>query len=305
MDVRQAIDSGRAVDTMELVAHAAAHGSLGELWQGPVPYRNSERIGLVTLPILRHSYASFYAGGGADGPFAPLTAKRQLAITLYARRYGVAEPTGYWEFTSDLPIGHGMSSSTADVVAVLRCLDMIFDNAEDPEVTRSILGRIERSDPIYRDQYCLYLSGAQVAVREYESSISYNVCYTYAGAPVRTRDFDEPYLLREYRERIGDYRESLRRLDDALVRQDAAAVAAEATESARLAQAYLPNPLVGDLLRDHRELGGIGVIRAHTGTVAGILFDSGPDGARRTEVSRYFLARGRRCYFTRGGYPLV
>lgn len=290
----------------QLIAHAAAHGSLGELWQGPVVHEGVPRIGLVSLPVPRHSYASFYASGpGAPASVETLTAKRRATVEAYSRMHSVEMPPGRWDFTSDLPVGKGMSSSTADILALLRCLDTVFGLKEDPAATRAILNEIERSDAVHTDQYCLYLSGAHVIVKAYPSSVAFNVCYAYDDYEVPTDDFPEDRLLRIYEQSASEYADSLRQLDRALTRQDAVAVAREATRSAELAQAYLPSSLADDLLRDHRGLGGIGVIRAHTGTVVGLLSDTGFGAARRAELCGYFLARGYRCYFTRGGYPLV
>ena len=198
-----------------------------------------------------------------------------------------------------------MSSSTADILALIRCLDCLFDHKGDPETTRKILTTIERSDAIHADRYTLYLSGAHVRVRDYPSTVAFNVCYAYDEHEVRTEDYPEADLLRVYRNSARDYANSLRRLDAALTAQDGLAMAREATRSAELAQDYLPSGLVADLLRDYWDLGGVGVIRAHTGTVVGLLSTADFDATTRADLCGYFLSRGYRCYFTRAGYPLV
>lgn len=289
-----------------LVAHAAAHGSLGELWQGPVLHDGMLRIGLVTMPVSRHSYASYHLkGNGAEWLGNSLSKKRQAALECYIREYGVEMPFGRWEFRSDLPIGKGMSSSTADILALIRCLDCLFGHKGDPDITRRILTTIERSDAIHIDKYTLYLSGAHIIVKDYLSSAAFNVCYTYDEHEVRTEDFPEDWLLRVYEGAANDYAASLQRLDAALAIQDSSAMAREATRSAELAQEYLPSTLVADLLQDHADLGAVGVIRAHTGTVAGLLSTGDFDAASRADLCKYFLYRGYRCHFTRVGYPLV
>ncbi|WP_329251619.1 hypothetical protein OG223_22815 [Streptomyces sp. NBC_01478] len=234
-----------------------------------------------------------------------LTEKRRATLKCYTRIHDVELPAGRWEFSSDLPVGKGMSSSTADILALIRCLDCLFDHKGDPETTRKILTTIERSDAIHADRYTLYLSGAHVFVRDYPSTVAFNVCYAYAEHEVRTEDFPETDLLRHYRDSASDYAHSLRRLDEALTAQDGLAMAREATRSAELAQDYLPSGLVADLLRDHWDLGGVGVVRAHTGTVVGLLSTADFDATTRADLCRYFLLRGYKCYFTRAGYPLV
>ncbi|WP_046731289.1 hypothetical protein [Streptomyces humi] len=264
----------------------------------------------MTLPVSRHSYASYYskpapADPSDASPVAHLTAKRRAALECYTRLHDVELPAGRWEFSSDLPVGKGMSSSTADILALIRCLDSLFDHKDDPDTTRRILTAIERSDAIHADRYTLYLSGAHVFVRDYPSTVAFNVCYAYDEHEVRTEDYPETDLLHVYQDSARDYADSLRRLDEALTDQDGLAMAREATRSAELAQRYLRSDLVADLLRDYWDLGGVGVIRAHTGTVVGLLSTADFDATTRADLCRYFLLRGYRCYFTRAGYPLV
>ncbi|MFI9503654.1 hypothetical protein [Nocardia sp. NPDC052566] len=258
------------------------------------------------MPISRHSYASYHRSRN-DTKYhaAELPEKRRAALECYTRIYDVQVPPGRWEFTSDLPIGKGMSSSTADILALIRCLDSLFGHKADPEITRTILTTIERSDAIDADRFTLYLSGAHLTVKDYPSTAAFNVCYAYDEREVRTEDFPEEWLLGVYEGAAGEYASSLRRLDAALTRQDGLAMAREATRSAELAQEYLPSELVADLLHDYPDLGGVGVIRAHTGTVAGLLATRDFDAATRADLCRYFLHRGYRCHFTRAGYPLV
>lgn len=258
------------------------------------------------MPISRHSYASYHVDGN-DAKYSEtsLTEKRRAALDCYTRIYGVAMPPGRWEFSSDLPVGKGMSSSTADILALIRCLDCLFGHKGDPETTRRILTTIERSDAVHADKFTLYLSGAHITVKDYRSSAAFNICYAYDEHEVRTEDFPEDWLLRVYTAAASEYSASLQRLDAALTAQDGPAMAREATKSAELAQEYLPSRLVADLLQHYSDLGGVGVIRAHTGTVAGLLSTSDFDAATRAELCRYFLDRGYRCHFTRAGYPLV
>lgn len=52
-----------------------------------------------------------------------------------------------------------MASSTADIVAVIRCLAKLHGMPPSDELIREILRRIERSDPIFHNYHSVYFSG--------------------------------------------------------------------------------------------------------------------------------------------------
>jgi hypothetical protein len=68
-----------------------------------------------------------------------------LAINLFLQRHGVSLPSGRWRFVTDLLRGKGMASSTADIVATIRCLDAIF-GTQSADIIPAILKEIERSE---------------------------------------------------------------------------------------------------------------------------------------------------------------
>ncbi|MEO6503595.1 MAG: GHMP kinase, partial [Jatrophihabitantaceae bacterium] len=71
--------------------------------------------------------------------------------------------------------------------------------------------------------------------------------------------------------RFGVLRAALRR---AVAKADVALLGRVATASARINQRYLPKPRLETLLRLCAEHGGCGVQVAHSGTVAGLIFDA-------------------------------
>ncbi|MGW4981898.1 GHMP family kinase ATP-binding protein [Streptomyces mirabilis] len=73
--------------------------------------------------------------------------------------YGESPRPGRWEYFSELEVGKRMASSTADIVATVRCLFNLYDIAYDQRLVTHILNRIERADSVFIDEYALYLSG--------------------------------------------------------------------------------------------------------------------------------------------------
>jgi uncharacterized protein involved in propanediol utilization len=75
--------------------------------------------------------------------------------------------------------------------------------------------------------------------------------------------------------RFGVLRAALRR---AVAKSDVQLLGRVATASARINQRYLPKPQLEPLVRLCEQYGGCGVQVAHSGTVAGLIFDARTEG---------------------------
>lgn len=292
-----------AMDVVARCHSGICHGTLGELLQGPVDDEDGTlQIGLISLPIRRYSWVHFLPGETA-GDVSGLGTKHrcQRAIELYLQRTGRRLAPGRWRHDSELPEGKGMASSTADVVATLRCLDSIFDTRTPASVVCDILREIERSDSVFLDRYALYLSGRQAVVRRFDYMPQYHACYIDEGGAVDT-ERSGPALLAYYRSRADAYAANLQRAIEAFERADAAGIAHCATASALLAQGVLPKRSFDAMLAQRARFGADGIVVAHTGSVIGYLFREAPDPARMGELSAFFLDLGHQCRFVRAGF---
>lgn len=275
-----------------------AHGVLGELWQGPV----DETVAVVSLPTASFSRAVLSSSAESQNPASCLTPLRQAALVKFHERYpGARIPSGAWAFDSGLATGHGMASSTADIVAFLRCLADAAGVVLLEQDVIAILRRLERSDPVFRPSVSLYKTSEHVLIEDFGSDIAFHACYALSGSGVETRRVSEAELLAAYRQNARDYAESLARIRQGLRGRDLEVVAQEATRSALLAQNYLPNPVIDELGRDFRKLGAIGVARAHTGSIVMLLFAASLSIADKERLSRYFHARDLTARFEKVG----
>jgi uncharacterized protein involved in propanediol utilization len=75
--------------------------------------------------------------------------KSRKAVAYYLDHYGKILPSGRWMFNTELEQGKGMASSTADIVATIRCLDSIFGHDSSSALIAKILRNIERSDSVF------------------------------------------------------------------------------------------------------------------------------------------------------------
>ncbi|QGV82038.1 hypothetical protein [Streptomyces ficellus] len=287
------------------VSAGVCHGTLGELYQGPLRHGAGERdIAIVSFPVELHSWVYFTPGedtpaGPRDAP--PLGEKARAAAGLFLDRFGLVLPPGRLSAHSDLRVGVGMASSTADVVATLRCLFRVFSLPYDPAAVTAILSSIERADSVFLDEFALYLSARHRVVRRLGRSVGFHTAYVTEPGTVDTSAVT-PLLLRHYRRRAEEYGRCLTDLLKGFSAADPAAVARAATDSAVLSQEVLPKRTFEALLAHRGEFGADGVFVAHTGSLAGFLFTRRPDPFVKDDVSAFFRSLGHQCSFAQGGY---
>ncbi|MDD3761293.1 MAG: hypothetical protein PHO57_10750 [Acidithiobacillus sp.] len=141
-------------NTEGAIVSGVCHGTLGELIQGPYLQGGELHISLISLPIKQYSVVHFVCGEDGDID-VDLRGKDKCrkAIDLYLARYQQPLPHGRWMCDSELLVGKGMASSTADIVATIRCLDRLFNAQSSPNVIAGILRELERSDSVFLDTY--------------------------------------------------------------------------------------------------------------------------------------------------------
>lgn len=262
----------------------------------------------MAFPVPLHSEVSFTACEGCeqcDATLAALGPLQRRAVGLYADGRGTSLPVGHWRHTSQLPVGRGMSSSTADIVAAVRCAAACLGRTVGSRELQDIMRRLERSDPVHLDHPVVYLSARQRVVREFPATdLVLNVVYAYRGA-LDTADVEERDLLDHYALHEVQYAATYKALCTALALGDAVTVAGAATESARLGQGHRHDPLVEALLATYREIGAAGVVRAHSGTAAGLLFAGPPPPKYRADARTLLRHLGVEPHETTGGFGRV
>lgn len=278
------------------------HGTLGELIQGPYQHDGEQHISLISLPVKKYSCMHFTHGLPADAA-ASLAHKSKCrqAIELYLALHGLALPPGRWGHDSELLEGKGMASSTADLVATIRCLDAVFGRASTAETITAILRRIERSDSVFLDRYALYLSARQQVVHTFHHRPSFYACYIDEGNSIDT-ERAAPTLLETYRAYRSAYETNLQHACDAFASDDLARIAACATVSACLGQNAIAKRHLGSLRARQAQFGADGIFVAHTGSLLGYLFIEQPGVARMGALSSFFHALGYPCRFVQTGY---
>ncbi|WP_367133187.1 MULTISPECIES: GHMP family kinase ATP-binding protein [Streptomyces] len=270
--------------------HAPCHH--GEILQGVFLDGDGRRCaGLVTLPMAGPgSHAEFVRRPGtppdaltvvpADRTKAARAAA--LAVAECADRTGRPPCGGELRLTCDVPVGLGMGSSTSDVIAAVRAVADSYRLRLAPGAVARLAVRAELAcDPLMLDGRPVLFAQREGRVLEVLGPALPPLvvvgCALGGGAPVDTLGLP----VREATEAgVRDFERLRTRLRRAVATGDAHLLGQVATASARRGQQVLGHPEFGALTAITRRVGAVGVQIAHSGAVAGVLFDPAAPGLR-------------------------
>lgn len=248
-------------------------GTFGELLQGAI---EPDQAFLVTLPIARWSTVRVtLLPDVAELRVEPANKFKALRVAMAVlARYGVPDG-GVLTLSSELPEGKGMSSSSADLVATVRAIGDAIGVRFTPTQTEEFLRDVEPTDGLmYRDVVAFH--HRQVRLHRVLGPVPpLTIVGVDEGGQVDTVDFNAsmPVIGAAYRR---EYRALLDLLGAALADGDVAAVCRVATRSAELNQARCRKRHLDRMTEICRDVGGLGIVVAHSGTMVGIAF-SGTD----------------------------
>lgn len=241
-------------------------GSCGELIQGIILGKEL----LISYPIEIGTIISI--GFSEEGNFKRLTPKIRTAIEKTLEFLDL--PKRFIEKikierTSKLPLGKGMSSSTADIASTIFGIGNLFDVKIDRYKLAEISVSIEPTDSIIFEELTLFdslkgkvilpiapvpplkvivLEGlGSVDTIEYHNKIS-EIIYYYAD------EWEDAFSLMERSLKEGDWY----------------GVGRAAIKSSLIQQRILPKPYLDEIINCSLELGAYGVNVAHSGTAVGI-----------------------------------
>jgi len=257
-----------------------AFGTFGELLQGTLPDGTDF---LVTMPINRCTTAWFRLE--PDGPLRVFPSDKLKSYALARAMLGDAG--GTLVIDGDLPVGKGLASSSADLVATARAIGGALGISTTPEAVEDLLRAIEPTDGVMYAGVVAFEHRA-VRLRHFLGVLPpLTVVAVDEGGEVDTIAFNrapKPFSARERRE----YARLLKLIGEAVRDRDLVAVGCIATRSAELNQRLNHKRHLAEMSRVCAEEGGLGVICAHSGTMTGILLadeQSGHD-ERLARVSR-------------------
>ncbi len=270
-----------------------ASGTFGELVQGELngmPF-------LVTLPIRWGTRAIFIPGPGPGvDVYPPHRKKAQIAAQQVLRYLGKTQG-GLLSVSSVIPIGKGMASSSADVVASMRAVSAALGRSIPPSRMARIAARIEPSDGVMYDGVVVF-NPRQGIILERWGPMPAGLIVGFVGqGRVNTEAHHReriPYSAEHQKKlslALGRAREGLIQRNFALI-GEAGRLSAEVQWERGSDDAILEAVLRQSLERNW------GVVIAHSGTVRGFIFS--PQAVRKgkaLEAERFLRGIGAGSVF--------
>lgn len=293
------------------VGRGGAIGHHGEVLQGAVRDAAGRlRRALVSLPCPRFRASATFrpdAGPLRVSPADKVKALRAAALLL--ERLGLEGQGGLLTVESGIPQAWGLGSSTADVVAALRAVARAFRARITPdELARlAVQAEVASDGTMFGEAAVLFAQREGVVLEHLGGALPPMELLGFnadpAGAGIDTLALaPAEYTARE----VEAFRRLVELLRQALRTRDAALVGFVSGASARVNQRFLPTPGFRELERIAADAGAAGVQVAHSGVVAGLLFDAADPGVRaRIDRARArlreALAIGETWRFRTGG----
>jgi uncharacterized protein involved in propanediol utilization len=288
-------------------ARGQAFGHHGELVQGVFEDEHGRlHRGLVTLPIdsLR-STVWFAVDESGDFDVEPRGRDKALrAAQLALAHLGYPSLGGRLKIESDIPVGHGYGSSTADVVASVRAVANSLGARLLPSTSSRLAVAAEvASDAIaFESEALLFAQREGVVLEHFGGSLPPFVLVGFKGDAAAGVDTLKLIPARYSGEEIQLFRVLRGMVARAVRYQDVRLLGQAATMSARISQRHLPKPyfdIVVDIAARHH---ACGIQVAHSGSLFGLMLDV--QSARRESIHTIIAALENRGFQDIGIFPV-
>lgn len=196
---------------------------------------------------------------------------------------------------SNIPVGKGMASSTADIGATIKAtLSLINKELNDEEISQ-LASEIEPTDSIllYKNSIFNPINGR---VKKYLNTLeNTNVIMLEPDEILETKIIrSSPNYLTRKLENKEVINKSFKLLEEGLIKNDLSIIGNACTLSSLANENIHKKPYLNEIVEISNKMGAYGVNIAHSGTVIGILIDNNMDHERiishlkELELSSYY-----------------
>lgn len=250
------------------IGKGSCNGTFGELVQGII----GERPFLITLPIpsLR-SHAVFFPDPAISEIRGPLSKVKAIkAGRLLLQWFGI-EGGGFLEICSNIPIGKGLASSSADIVAAMRAVAQSYSLPLTKEIISTISAMVEPTDGVMYEQIVAYDYIHGELLESFGVLPPFTIVGIDTGGIVNTIKFNQ--VPKEYdRHDEKQFVKAYELVKKGCRESNLSFICKAATISARVNQKLLPKPVFNEFIKLAQVYEG-GIVIAHSGTMIGILID--------------------------------
>ena len=255
-----------------MIGIARSPGTCGELVQGTINGMNF----LVTCPVNVYSEVKVELNNsgeiitGGDLPKVKQAVKKTLEF-MDAAKLGATI-----QVSSDIPMGKGMASSTADIVAACAAVSLALGSCLSASELAGIALGIEPTDGLMFNGITMFDHVEGQLHRYLGHAPRLEIVIVDLGGTVDTVAFNVNKNLENLnRQKEPQVASALVKLEEALLKNDSFKIGEAATESAFANQKILYKQELQQLLDLCKCNGGVGINVAHSGTVVGLMFEAG------------------------------
>ncbi|HVJ48287.1 GHMP kinase [Desulfitobacterium sp.] len=210
--------------------------------------------------------------------------KTEKALALLAERFDF-KCEGRVNFCSELPVGKGMASSTADLSAVMAAALSSLGISWEPVDLARIALAIEPSDPVMFPGLTEFAHQDGKYIRKIGANVPAQLLVLDWGGTLDTQSFNARSELNvHYRKNEGRIQKALTIFDEGIAHSDLEKLAYAGTISAQCNQEINPKPYAAELLHLVQQIGGLGMITAHSGTLLAGVFPPNLSVLQKKEI---------------------
>lgn len=247
-------------------------GTAGELVQGCLA---DDIDFLVTNPIDCRSEIRVTISEGRPGVtvFPAYKTKVRRAVIAVLQMFHCTYLNVSIFISSNIPVGKGMASSTADIVGAIEATAQILKHPLTPEQISRIAIAIEPSDGIMYRSIVAYNHRKGYLIESFGPPPLMQQLLVDTGGQVDTVEFNQRVSKEYDAQEIEMFARAFVLVREGIQTADLAKIGHAATISTRINQRLLPKPKLEEMLRIAKQADAYGSACAHSGTIFSLIFE--------------------------------
>lgn len=245
--------------------------SCGEFVQGFIKdkeYLCSYAIDLYSMAILEKKEINILIG----------PPKSRRAMELVFEHFNIPKEESYkvsLEIKSNIPLGKGMASSTADIGATIMATASFLNKTITPEQASLLASKIEATDSLYIEKYSIFNPTEGTVLKRMDNfKTNPKVIILEPREKLRTTKLRQKINYKDTKlKNRYIIEEAFHLLEEGIYENDFKKVGRACTMSSLANENILPKPYLREIIEISENYGAYGVNIAHSGTVIGIIID--------------------------------